>query len=119
MANAGHAAPDTHMRRNIAARIDEPLLQGTRILLVEDDADSQAMIYRLLAGSGASVAIAGNATNALERLAGEPFDLLVSDIGMPEQDGYWLLRQIRSRGLAEWLHPRDRPDGLRPRGRPR
>jgi PAS domain S-box-containing protein len=77
-------------------------LSGRRVLVVDDDADARLMTARLLESAGAQTATAASAAEALVALAADPFDVLVSDIGMPGQDGYAFLEQLR----ADAAHPR-------------
>ena len=72
-------------------------LNGVRVLVVDDDEDARQSIATLLTTCGATVTIAASAREALEALqVGQaPQDVLVSDISMPEVDGYALLRAIR------------------------
>ncbi len=72
-------------------------LAGLTILVVDDEADARALSATLLEQAGALVQVAASATAALALLAGNRPDLLISDIGMPEIDGYMLMRQIRQR----------------------
>lgn len=76
------------------ARPDE--LEGIHVLVVEDDADTRDLIAFVLGRRGAIVATAGSADEAVERLVATRPDVVVSDIGMPERDGYDLIRDIRS-----------------------
>jgi len=76
---------------------DPASLQGVRLLLVEDDADTREAVLRWLEDYGATVVDVGSAGEALDRLEGEAFDVLVSDIGMPGMDGYDLIRELRAR----------------------
>ena len=71
-------------------------LTGVRALVVDDEADARALVRRLLAGKGATVTMTGSVPEALAALEGGSFDVLISDIGMPEQDGYALIRQVRA-----------------------
>jgi CheY-like chemotaxis protein len=71
-------------------------LNGLRILLVEDEADARELIAILLQGSGATVEAVDSARGALQRLPLFIPDVLVSDIGLPRESGYDLIRQIRS-----------------------
>lgn len=71
-------------------------LRGVRVLVVDDEADSQAFIAFALEQAGASVTTAITASEALAAFAQAPMDILLSDIRMPEIDGYMLMRQIRS-----------------------
>jgi CheY-like chemotaxis protein/two-component sensor histidine kinase len=69
---------------------------GVRILVVDDDADSREMLRYVLEESRAQVLTAGSAREALAQLAVFNPDILISDLGMPEMDGYDLIRQIRA-----------------------
>ncbi|BAY73934.1 PAS/PAC sensor hybrid histidine kinase [Nostoc linckia NIES-25] len=70
-------------------------LNGLQALLVDDDTDSRELIAFLLEQHGARVTQANSASEALSSLGQAKFDLLISDIGMPDIDGYTLIRQIR------------------------
>lgn len=70
-------------------------MAGLRILLVDDVEDAVLVMKTLLDMYGAEVLTATSARQALEILAREEVDLLVSDISMPEMDGYGLLREVR------------------------
>lgn len=70
-------------------------LNGLQALLVDDDRDSREFIAFLLEQYGVQVTEAQSATEALSSLGQAKFDLLISDIGMPDMDGYTLIRQIR------------------------
>ncbi|BAY94930.1 response regulator [Tolypothrix sp. PCC 7712] len=70
-------------------------LNGLQTLLVDDDRDSREFIAFLLEQYGAQVTQAQSAHDALSSLGQAKFDLLISDIGMPDMDGYTLIRQIR------------------------
>jgi CheY-like chemotaxis protein len=72
-----------------------PRLDGLRILVVDDETDALDLIGVELAQHGAKVTGVGNAADALTALEQSEFDLLISDIGMPNTDGYDLIRQIR------------------------
>ncbi len=71
-------------------------LPGLHILVVDDDADARALTTFILEQYGAKVTPVVSAAAALTALAQVSFDLLLSDIGMSDMDGYSLLRQIRS-----------------------
>ncbi|MEH1797990.1 MAG: response regulator [Nostoc sp.] len=70
-------------------------LNGLQALLVDDDRDSREFIAFVLEQYGAQVTEADSAHDALNNLMQTKFDLLISDIGMPDMDGYTLIRQIR------------------------
>jgi PAS domain S-box-containing protein len=71
-------------------------LRGIRVLIVDDDDDTREILGVMLSEAGASVTPAASAAEALVRLQAEPPHILISDIGMPFEDGYSLLRRIRS-----------------------
>jgi signal transduction histidine kinase/ActR/RegA family two-component response regulator len=71
-------------------------LAGMKILVVDDEPDSRALLERLLQDCHASVVTAGSAEEAMQVLARETPHALVSDIGMPGTDGYALLRKVRA-----------------------
>lgn len=70
-------------------------LTGLHVLVVEDDADARNAMRLTLEASGARVGTAANATEALAALVARPFDIVVSDLAMPEQSGFWLIAKIR------------------------
>jgi CheY-like chemotaxis protein len=70
-------------------------LTGVQILVVDDDADMRELAEFILTQSGAQVTTAASAKQALHILSKSVPDLLLCDIGMPEMDGYTLMRQIR------------------------
>ena len=76
-------------------------LEGVRVLIVEDEQDARDLVALLFADCGATVLQAGSGPEALELLALQPVDLVVSDIGMPGMDGFELLREVRRR----WTMP--------------
>ncbi|HEY9802469.1 MAG TPA: response regulator [Leptolyngbyaceae cyanobacterium] len=78
-------------------------LAGVKILLVEDEPDSCDLIVWVLEQAGASVTAATSATVALNVLAHSKFDVMVSDIGLPDLDGYSLLKQVRALPSAQEL----------------
>jgi signal transduction histidine kinase len=69
---------------------------GLRLLLVDDSTDTVEMIARLLCLRGLSVRTANSAAAALEHARAEPPGVVITDIGMPGQDGYDLLRALRA-----------------------
>src|SRR6266542_1337368 len=76
-------------------------LSGVKILAVEDAADSRDLLTAILRAAGAEVTVAESASEALEKLTSSRPDVLVSDIAMPDEDGYSLLRRIRHRPPEE------------------
>jgi len=85
---------------------DEPKLDNTRVLIVEDDQDSQEMLRLVLETSGAEVVSVDRSQKAVEELAKRKFDLMISDLGLPGMDGHDLIREIRqSLGIDEHALP--------------
>jgi CheY-like chemotaxis protein len=73
-------------------------LRGVKALVVDDEADAREMVRRVLMGAGAEVLGAASAADALELLGRYKPDVLLSDIGMAEEDGYELIRKVRMMG---------------------
>jgi PAS domain S-box-containing protein len=71
-------------------------LSGLRILVVDDDADAREVMRFMLERGGARVRTADSAAQALDAIREDPPDLLISDIGMPEEDGYVMMRRLRA-----------------------
>jgi PAS domain S-box-containing protein len=85
------AARDTLPAREFADRLD-----GLRVLVVDDEQDTREMLKAGLGQCGAEVTAAGSAAEALEALVAGAPDVLISDIGMPGEDGYELIRKVRA-----------------------
>ena len=66
------------------------------MLVVDDEPDARSLIERLLQDCEATVTTAGSASEAMEQVARDRPDVLLSDIGMPKEDGYALIRRIRN-----------------------
>ena len=73
-------------------------LRGVRVLVVDDEADAREMLQRVLVNAGAEVSTAGSAAEALHLIETLRLDVLVSDVGMPGEDGYELIRKVRMLG---------------------
>jgi CheY-like chemotaxis protein len=65
------------------------------VLIVDDEVDACKVVKRLLEMSGATVSIAGSVSEAMERILAARPDVLVCDVGMPQEDGYSLIRRLR------------------------
>jgi signal transduction histidine kinase/ActR/RegA family two-component response regulator len=99
------------------------LLHGLRVLVVEDEPDSRDLMTLLLRDRGASVTAVSSAREAVAHFNGDGPDLMITDIGLPDQDGYELIRQVRAlqeRGdtktlaiaLTAYARPQDRDKAL-------
>jgi CheY-like chemotaxis protein len=71
-------------------------LDGVVILVVDDNADWRELLGEVLTSHGASVVKAGTGLEAMQIVEKAPPDVLLSDIAMPEMDGYTLIRKIRN-----------------------
>ena len=72
-----------------------PSLSGLHVLVVDDETDTRELLITLFEKCGAEVTEAASTREALEMIQKSPPDLLVSDIGMPDEDGYVLIRKVR------------------------
>ena len=72
------------------------LLSGLRVLAVDDTSDTREILGFILERAGAHVRLASSVKEALELLQGWQADLVIADIGMPEEDGYALIHQVRA-----------------------
>jgi len=75
-----------------------PNLKGLKILLVDDEPDARETIRQILVDHKGMVVTARSAEEAMQLLAPDPPDVLISDIGMPRMDGYTMLRRMRASG---------------------
>jgi signal transduction histidine kinase/ActR/RegA family two-component response regulator len=75
-------------------------LNDLRILVVDDEYDARELLATVLETAGATVALVDSAAEALEALAKHPADVLLSDLAMPQRDGYDLMSELRTRGLG-------------------
>jgi PAS domain S-box-containing protein len=75
-------------------------IAGLSVLVVDDDEDARELVCQLLTDCDAVVETAGSAKQALQKLRQRRFHVLVSDIGMPEEDGYALIRSVRALGAS-------------------
>ena len=90
-------------------------LRGIRIVLVEDHDDSRELLALMLEQCGAEVVSAASARTGLQAVLDTHPDVVVSDLGMPGEDGYWLLNEVQTRvgalpvvavtGFSDRYHP--------------
>ena len=102
--------------------IDAHLLTGLRVLVVDEESDAREVVSRALTECGARTAAVGSAREALEVLEDFKPDVLLSDLRMPDEDGYTLIRRIRALdsgagalpaiALTGLAHPEDRRRAL-------
>jgi DNA-binding response OmpR family regulator len=76
-----------------------PNLRGIKVLVVEDEADARELVRRYLVECEALPAVAASAAEAQKLLLTFKPDVIVSDIGMPQKDGYEFIRDVRKQGL--------------------
>jgi CheY-like chemotaxis protein len=84
-----------HVEAAATLAADLPLA-GLKILVVDDEADAREIVSTVLAQCGARTAAVASAREAIERIADFLPDVVVSDIAMPGEDGYSLVRRIRA-----------------------
>ncbi|HLM55511.1 MAG TPA: ATP-binding protein [Pyrinomonadaceae bacterium] len=80
----------------VKQRAGLPTLSGLRVMVVEDEDDTRQMMSKVIERSGAEVVACASAGEALETLTRWKPDVLMSDIGMPGEDGYALIRKVRA-----------------------
>jgi PAS domain S-box-containing protein len=83
---------------SVVGTFPEVRLDGLRILIVDDEVDSRRAVFKVLQSAGAVVTAASSVTEAMKMIVRTPPDILVSDIGMPDEDGYDLIRKVRAAG---------------------
>jgi CheY-like chemotaxis protein len=88
------AAP-VRQQPEFSTELELERLTGVHVLIVEDDADSRNVLAVLLQRLGAIVEAVASAKEAYERVRHRCPDVMVSDIGMPDEDGYSLIRRVR------------------------
>lgn len=74
-----------------------------KILVVDDDKDTRELIYKILTGEGYDVTTAATGGEALAYLSTDSFEVLITDLRMPEADGLAVLKSVRS--LSPSCHP--------------
>ncbi len=97
-------------------------LDGLRLLVVDDEADARRLLTKVLEQAGATVTAAGSAAEAMQLVPKVNPQVLVSDVGMPGEDGFDLMRQVRKAGytardlpavaLTAFVHEEDRRQAL-------
>jgi PAS domain S-box-containing protein len=105
------------------AGVELPSLSGVTALIVDDEADARILLDRLIQERGGRTVMASSAAEALAVLQADPVDIVVSDIGMPEVDGYAFIRRVRQHqhassrtvmaiALTAYARPEDRQRAL-------
>jgi hypothetical protein len=96
------AAPETeaHRKSRRALMISGPdgpatRLEGLKVIVVEDEPDARELVERLLQEAGCQVTAVASAAAAMTALQQARYDVLISDIGLPDEDGYSLIERIR------------------------
>lgn len=88
----------SHLATSIHPQSDDEriVLSGMRILVIDDEQDARELIQEVLTQYEADVITAASAMEGLEILKRQRPDVMISDIGMPEKDGYQFIREVRS-----------------------
>jgi PAS domain S-box-containing protein len=90
--------PSTSPSYEVRKRFDGRELRGVKVLVVDDEPDTRDVVKRILEECEAEVITAASAEDGFERLIAAKPDVLVSDIGMPGQDGHEFIRRVRAAG---------------------
>jgi len=88
------------LAHDVPASVSTAALRDVRVLIVDDEADTRDVLAEALKGHGANILTAESAGDALARIDDFSPQVLLTDIRMPVEDGYSMLRKIRSRGNA-------------------
>jgi PAS domain S-box-containing protein len=115
--------PKASPRQSVATAsfCQDGALTGLKVLVVDDEPDARQLLHRALADCQAQVAVAASAAEALAAIERFRPDVIVCDIGMPEEDGYDLIRQVRANpstkgipaaALTAFARPEDRKRSL-------
>jgi PAS domain S-box-containing protein len=114
----------TPIAKTVAADTAPRELNGLAVLVLDDEEDARDLLRSSFEQHGAVVATAGNVPEALEIIANQSVNVIVSDIGMPEEDGYSFIRKVRALepekggltpalALTAYARPEDRIRALR------
>ena len=96
-ADAAQEAPRQHPRAPADAALEEDIrLDGVTVLIVDDEPDARHVLQRVLQSRGATVSVAESSATGITFLRQHLCDVIVSDIGMPDQDGYSFLQRVRA-----------------------
>jgi len=101
-AHAIRAAPVTGHAEHV---LGDPVLKGLRVLFVDDNDDAREVVTAVLESAGARIFAVDSALEALRVLDGEPFDVVLTDIGMPGVDGYDFMMRLRERERTQRRAP--------------
>jgi signal transduction histidine kinase/CheY-like chemotaxis protein len=96
-AGAALAAVTAARRPATAGTPGEPVLRGIHALFIDDNEDARALVRTALESAGAHVDLAASAEEGLALFDAERFDIVLSDIGMPDMDGYDFVQRLRAR----------------------
>src|SRR5436305_1898443 len=84
---------------------DLPKLTDVRVMLVDDDTETREVLTMFLNKSGAQVVAAESSAQGVALLEAQPPDVIIADIGMPAEDGYTFIRNVRSRSTGGERQP--------------
>jgi PAS domain S-box-containing protein len=93
-------APKSSFGEFDLSAVELPSLSNVRVLIVDDEDDARYLIDRFIIERGGQSLMAKSATEALRVLASQQVDIIVSDVGMPDIDGYELIRRVRKTSTA-------------------
>ena len=115
---AAAASTPALIQAPVAAAVAHPSpLSGIRVLVVDDDESTLELLTTALTSTGAQVISAQSARDALVRVTNDHPDVIVSDIAMPGEDGFWFIERVRTLSGERWTHAGDCPHRARAAGR--
>jgi CheY-like chemotaxis protein len=86
----------TQMQGEAPTTKHSPSILASSLLVVDDNSMNRIMLSRYITKLGYQASLAENGRQALDKLQGEPFDLVLLDVQMPEMDGYQVLEQLKA-----------------------
>jgi CheY-like chemotaxis protein len=101
-AASDHRLVSTTLPEHFRADFEPVDLSGVKVLVVDDEIDALSLIEQVLGDVGAKTLMATNAGDALLLIQSERPDIIVSDIGMPDVDGFELIRRVRKLEEPDW-----------------
>jgi signal transduction histidine kinase len=97
----GNVSVEAAEEKEVQPWSNPALLQGLVVLVVEDEDDTRSLLIAALEQCGAEVAAVSSVADAVARLDAGPVHVLVSDLAMPDEDGYALIRKVRARSADQ------------------
>jgi PAS domain S-box-containing protein len=88
-----------------AQRAGGPVLVGVRVLIIDDDPDARDLVAEIIRAEGGIVVTAASSPEALDAMTSFEPEVLIADIGLPDEDGYQFIRRVRARTTSDSRQP--------------